>query len=166
LYGGSLELSIYVGRTEQRDHVQVVRGIYLVFFVLFFGILRHTSRISQNVEGAALSRPRRRQQMSIPVSVEDGTFEVGGSNTLTWFLTGAVVGVAVALLYAPRSGKDARQFLSEKTQEGKEAVTESTRGALGTGRDLFDRGRKLVEDAADLFDRGRRLVRGEDPADV
>jgi hypothetical protein len=25
---------------------------------------------------------------------------------------------------------------------------------------MFDRGRKLVEDAADLFDRGRKLVRG------
>jgi len=25
---------------------------------------------------------------------------------------------------------------------------------------MFDRGRKLVEDAADLFDRGRKLVKG------
>jgi hypothetical protein len=25
---------------------------------------------------------------------------------------------------------------------------------------MFERGRKLVEDAADLFDRGRKLMRG------
>jgi hypothetical protein len=31
---------------------------------------------------------------------------------------------------------------------------------MEAGRDVFERGRRLVEDAADLFDRGRRLVKG------
>ena len=31
---------------------------------------------------------------------------------------------------------------------------------VGAGKEMFDRGRKLVEDAADLFDRGRKLVKG------
>jgi gas vesicle protein len=83
-----------------------------------------------------------------------------GSNTLAWFLTGAVIGATVALLYAPRSGKDTRQFLTDKTQQGKEAVAESSKDILDAGRDMFERGRKLVEDAADLFERGRKLVKG------
>jgi hypothetical protein len=28
------------------------------------------------------------------------------------------------------------------------------------GREIFDRGKQIADDAADLFERGRRLVRG------
>jgi gas vesicle protein len=82
------------------------------------------------------------------------------SNILGWFLTGAVIGAAVAILYAPKSGKETRQFIADTTQKGKDAVLESSQSAVDAGRDMFERGRKLVEDAADLFDRGRRLMRG------
>jgi gas vesicle protein len=82
------------------------------------------------------------------------------TNRIAWFLTGAIIGVTAALLYAPKSGNETREFLSGKAQEGRDAVTDGTRDILETGRDLFDRGRKLVEDAADLFDRGRRLMGG------
>jgi gas vesicle protein len=82
------------------------------------------------------------------------------SNTLVWFLAGAVVGVSIAMLYSPQSGKDTRQFISDKTQQTKDAVGDSSRDLLEAGRDMFERGRRLVEDAADLFDRGKRLVRG------
>jgi hypothetical protein len=30
---------------------------------------------------------------------------------------------------------------------------------MDKGRDLYDRGRRIADDAADLFERGRRLVR-------
>jgi gas vesicle protein len=83
-----------------------------------------------------------------------------GSNRLAWFITGAIVGVTVALLYAPKSGKHTRQLISEKTQQGKEAVTDAGNQVADASRDMFDRGRKVVEDAADLFDRARKLVRG------
>ena len=83
-----------------------------------------------------------------------------GTNRLAWFLTGLVIGATVAVLYAPKSGKDTRQFLTEKTQQSKEAVTETGKDIVEASKEMFDRGRKLVEDAADLFDRGRKLVRG------
>ena len=83
-----------------------------------------------------------------------------GTSRLAWFLTGVVLGATVAVLYAPKSGKDTRQFISEKTQQGKEAVTETGKDVVEASKEMFDRGRKLVEDAADLFDRGRKLVRG------
>jgi gas vesicle protein len=83
-----------------------------------------------------------------------------GTSRLAWFLTGVVIGATVAVLYAPKSGKDTRQFLSEKTQQGKDAVTETSKDMVEASKEMFDRGRKLVEDAADLFDRGRKLVRG------
>jgi gas vesicle protein len=83
-----------------------------------------------------------------------------GTSRLAWFLTGVVIGATVAVLYAPKSGKDTRQFISEKTQQGKDAVSETSKDMVEASKEMFDRGRKLVEDAADLFDRGRKLVRG------
>jgi len=83
-----------------------------------------------------------------------------GSNALGWFLTGAVIGAAVAILYAPKSGRETRQYISDTTQKGRDAVMESSQNVMDASRDMFDRGRKLVEDAVDLFDRGRKLVRG------
>ena len=83
-----------------------------------------------------------------------------GTSRLAWFLTGVVVGATAAVLYTPKSGKDTRQFISEKTQQGKDAVTETGKDVVEASKEMFDRGRKLVEDAADLFDRGRKLVKG------
>ena len=82
------------------------------------------------------------------------------SNRLAWFLTGAVIGATAAMLYAPKSGRETRQFLSEKTQQGREAVSDTSKDIVEASKEMFDRGRKLVEDAADLFERGRKLVKG------
>ena len=83
-----------------------------------------------------------------------------GSSTMAWFLTGAIIGATVAILFAPKSGKDTRQYITEKTQAGRDAVAETSQDLVDASRDMFERGRKLVEDAADLFERGRKLVKG------
>ena len=80
------------------------------------------------------------------------------SKELAWFLTGAVMGATVALLFAPKSGRDTRKLISKTGRAGKEAVSETTKEFVDTGRDLYDRGCELVEHAADLFERGRKLV--------
>ena len=82
------------------------------------------------------------------------------SGRLAWFLTGAVIGATVAILYAPNSGKDTRRLLSRTGRRGKEAIEDTGKDIADAGRDMFERGRKLVDDAADLFDRGRKLVQG------
>jgi gas vesicle protein len=79
---------------------------------------------------------------------------------LGWFLTGAAIGAAVAILYAPKSGKDTRGYIAEKTNQGKEAVGSASDNIVEASREMFERGRKLVEDASDLFERGKKLVRG------
>lgn len=82
------------------------------------------------------------------------------SGKLVWFLTGAALGAAVALLYAPQSGKDTRRYIGKKARQGREAVGDVSREALDKGRDLYEKGRKMADEAADLFERGRRLVEG------
>jgi gas vesicle protein len=83
-----------------------------------------------------------------------------GVSTLAWFLTGAVIGATAALLFAPKSGKETRQYIADKAQAGRDAVENASQDIVDASRDMFERGRKLVEDAADLFERGRKLVKG------
>ena len=82
------------------------------------------------------------------------------TSNIAWFLTGAFIGAAAAILYAPQSGKDTRKFLTDKTHQGREAVESATQDIADASKDMFDRGRRLVDDAADLFERGRKLVKG------
>ena len=64
------------------------------------------------------------------------------------FLVGAVAGAAVALLYAPATGRETREFLGEKAREGRERATE----AAAKGREVIGRGRETV---ATAIERGR-----------
>ena len=82
------------------------------------------------------------------------------TNRLAWFLTGLVIGATAAVLYAPKRGKDTRQFLTDKAQQSCNTVAETTQDIVEAGKEMFERGRKLVQDAADLFERGRKLVKG------
>jgi len=79
---------------------------------------------------------------------------------VAWFLTGAVIGATVAVLFAPKSGKETRKMIGHSTQRGREAVTDTSRDVVEAGREMYERGRKLVDDAAELFERGRKLVHG------
>jgi gas vesicle protein len=79
---------------------------------------------------------------------------------MAWFLVGAAVGAAVALLYAPQSGRETRKLLAKKTEQGREVLADSSKEVIDRGKELFDRGRELADEAADIFERGRKLVRG------
>jgi gas vesicle protein len=82
------------------------------------------------------------------------------NNNLGWFLAGAVIGAAGALLLAPKSGADTRKYLSDSTKDGREAMEASGRELMDRGKELYERGRKIAEDASELFERGRKLVQG------
>ena len=79
------------------------------------------------------------------------------SNGLAWFMTGALIGVGIAILCAPKSGTDTRQYLADKSRETLEGPAKNL---VESSKEMFERGRKLVDDAADLFERGRKLVKG------
>jgi gas vesicle protein len=72
----------------------------------------------------------------------------GAGNLLVAFLLGSVAGAAVALLYAPASGRETRDFIGEKAREGRDRATE----VAGKGRDAIKQGRETVTTA---IERGR-----------
>lgn len=97
--------------------------------------------------------------------------------SVVWFIAGAATGAAIALLFAPATGKETRQKLSEAAEQGRAALAESTdklmdrgreilsessQNILDRGRELYERGRKVADEAADMFERGRKLVEETD----
>jgi len=72
----------------------------------------------------------------------------GAGSILLAFMLGAVSGAAVALLYAPTSGRETRELLSEKAREGRETATEAAK----KGREVIERGRETLTSA---LERGR-----------
>lgn len=82
------------------------------------------------------------------------------TSKLVWFLAGAAIGSAIALLYAPASGDETRRKIGEAAGRGRDRLNESGRDMVEKGKELFDRGRQIADDASELFESGRKLVKG------
>ena len=74
--------------------------------------------------------------------------ESGSGSVLLAFVLGAISGAAVALLYAPASGRETREYLGEKAREGRDRAT----AAAEKGREIVSQGRETLTTA---IERGR-----------
>ena len=72
----------------------------------------------------------------------------GAGSVMVAFALGAIAGAAVALLYAPATGRETREFLGEKAREGRERAAE----AAAKGREVINQGRETL---ANAIERGR-----------
>ncbi len=52
---------------------------------------------------------------------------LGAGAVLLAFVAGAVAGAAVALLYAPATGDETREYLGQRAREGHEKVVDAAR---------------------------------------
>jgi|SRR6516225_9134460 gas vesicle protein len=75
----------------------------------------------------------------------------GTAGIVLSFMVGALSGAALAILFAPRSGRETREMLGEKLRE----TTERGRRA---GENALQRGREAAEDAARYLDRQREAL--------
>jgi len=71
-----------------------------------------------------------------------------GSSVMIAFVVGALTGAAVALLFAPASGEETRDYLGKKAREGQDKARE----AMEQGREYYERQREHLTTAVD---RGR-----------
>lgn len=80
---------------------------------------------------------------------------------VVWFIAGAAIGAAIALLYAPTTGQETRRYLGDKSRQGRDAVATRSREIADRGRQLVDRGRQIAGNAAGVVEEGRHLVEVE-----
>lgn len=52
---------------------------------------------------------------------------LGGGVMLLAFVAGAIAGAAVALLFAPATGEETREYLGQRAREGREKVVDAAR---------------------------------------
>jgi gas vesicle protein len=73
---------------------------------------------------------------------------IGAAGVLLAFMVGATVGAAVALLFAPATGDETRDYLGKRARESRDRVNEMAR----QGREIVTKQRENLSTA---FDRAR-----------
>jgi gas vesicle protein len=83
----------------------------------------------------------------------------GAGSILLAFILGVVSGAAVALLYAPASGRETRGYLGDKAEEARARAAEAAAQAAAKGREALNQGREALnqgrETLSTAIDRGR-----------
>jgi len=90
------------------------------------------------------------------MSVDD--HNSGAAGVILSFLVGALSGAALAVLFAPRSGRETRELLGEKLRETTERSRRAGERVLERGRETIERGRETAEDAAHYLERQRESL--------
>ena len=80
---------------------------------------------------------------------------VSAGSVLVAFVAGAAVGAAVALLFAPATGEETREYLGQRAREGRDRAADAAR----QGREILERQRDHISSA---FDRVRERA-GQPP---
>ncbi len=91
------------------------------------------------------------------------------SERILWLMIGAAVGAGIALLYAPKTGRETRKLIRRKAEDAAETiadtseqirdrVVETTEQVMGAGRDIYRKGAEFANAAAGVFETGRRIV--------
>lgn len=76
------------------------------------------------------------------------TNNIGAGTVMLAFVVGALTGATVALLFAPASGEETREYLGQRAREGRAKAQE----ALTEGREFYERQREGLSSA---IERGR-----------
>jgi gas vesicle protein len=83
-----------------------------------------------------------------------------GAGVMLAFLVGAAAGAAAALLCAPATGRETREFLGEKAREGRDRATE----VAAKGREVVNRGRETVVTAVERGREAYQQARSSSPS--
>lgn len=70
-------------------------------------------------------------------------------NKFSYFFLGLGLGVAVGLLFAPKTGTETRDLIRSKADEGKEYLKRRTADLKDTANDAIEKGRSAVSKQRD-----------------
>src|SRR5512135_2508302 len=78
----------------------------------------------------------------------------GGGSFVMGLLTGTVLGAGLGMLFAPKSGSELRNQLSEQAGNLRDSASEGYRRASEAASDWADKGRDMYDKAKDAVSRG------------
>jgi gas vesicle protein len=79
---------------------------------------------------------------------------------MMWVLAGMGIGAGIALMFAPKTGKDTRRAISRMARHSRDRVVETGEEFVDRGKRAFEHGKAVVDEAMEYVDRGRRAVLG------
>lgn len=84
-------------------------------------------------------------------------------NRVSYFFLGLGLGVAVGVLFAPKSGAETREFIRSKAEEGVDFVKKSGDELRNTATETIDRGKETLrrqkESLSAAVDAGKQAYR-------
>lgn len=66
------------------------------------------------------------------------------TSNVAFFAVGVGVGAAIAILYAPKSGKETRRLIAQKAGEGMDYIESRGKELRNQAEDAVDRGKEFV----------------------
>jgi len=89
----------------------------------------------------------------------------GGASNFAFFLAGLGIGAILALLFAPKSGEETRDYIAQKAGEGKDYVAAKGKELRRQAEELVEKGSDVVaqqkEQLAAAFDAGKQAYQEE-----
>jgi gas vesicle protein len=84
---------------------------------------------------------------------------------ISFFLVGLGIGALVGILFAPKSGEETREFLTQKADEGRDYAQRKARELRERAEDLVERGKSAAtrqkENISAAVDAGREAYQRE-----
>jgi gas vesicle protein len=84
---------------------------------------------------------------------------------VSFFLVGLGIGALVGILFAPKSGEETREFLSQKADEGRDYAQRKARELRERAEDILERGKTVAvrqkENLSAAVDAGRDAYQRE-----
>ena len=91
--------------------------------------------------------------------------ETSAGEKALFFVLGAFMGAATALLLAPRSGEETRKLIAAKAREGADRISSRTREVAEKTSSYVDRGKELLQQQRDqlsaALEAGKQAYREE-----
>ena len=81
--------------------------------------------------------------------------ESSGGDKFLYFLAGAGIGAVLALLFAPKSGRETREMIAQRATEGRDYVANKV---TDSKQFVEERGRKVTDDFSSFVDRSKEAL--------
>jgi len=86
-------------------------------------------------------------------SFEDNDYESGSATGafFTGLFAGAVIGAGLGLWFAPKTGEQMREQVSDSARQFGERASKTVNDLADRGREVFDRAREVISTAGEQF---------------